>query len=190
MRIISGKYKSRRVYTSSPAKENCVKGNISGFRPTTDRAKETLFNVLNNILDFEDITCLDLFAGSGSLGFEALSRGAVKCDFVETTAKQTAMIKKTAAELDCGGQIEIFSEDVLRFLKLNTGRVYDLVFADPPYAYENYSELITEAMYLKPGIFVLEYGSDFDFVYNTEDYDLIDKKIGAVSFKIFVSKAD
>ncbi len=190
MRIISGKYKSRRVYTSSPAKENCVKGNISSFRPTTDRAKETLFNVLNNILDFEDITCLDLFAGSGALGFEALSRGARSCDFVETASKQLAMIKKTSAELGCDTQIEIFSEDVIRFLKLHTGAQYDLVFADPPFAYEHYNELITEAMHLNFGIFVLEYGTDFDFMYNTSDYDLIDKKIGAVSFKIFVSKAD
>jgi 16S rRNA (guanine966-N2)-methyltransferase len=190
VRIISGKYKSRRVYTSSPAKENCVKGNISGFRPTTDRAKETLFNTLNNILDFEDIVCLDLFAGSGSLGFESLSRGAVKCDFVETSSKQIAMINKTAAELGCEEQIRVYASDVMKFLKITAAGKYDLVFADPPFTYENYGELVEEVMHLKFGIFVLEYGTEFNFMYNTSEYDLIDKKVGAVSFKIFVNKND
>lgn len=190
MRIISGKYKSRRVNTSSPSKEHCVKGNISGFRPTTDRAKETLFNVLNNILDFEDISCLDLFAGSGAIGFEALSRGAAKCDFVESAGKQAAVIRKTAEELGCESQVRIHSEDALRFLKLYTGSGYDLIFADPPYAYENYSELVDDVMQIPFSIFVLEYGTEIEFKYDETKYDLTDKKVGVIGFKIFVSKAD
>lgn len=187
MRIISGKYKSRRIDTSVSEKDN-IKGNISGFRPTTDRAKETLFNVLNNILDFEDVTCLDLFAGSGSLGFEALSRGAGMCDFVESSSIQTAMIKKNAEGLGCKPQINVHDDEVLRFLKLKAGSGYDLIFADPPYAYEYYNELIAEIMQLKFGIFVLEHEPGANLIYNAADYDITEKTIGAVGFTIFISK--
>lgn len=120
MRIISGKYKSRKVY-SLPYDENCVRSGYSGFRPTTDRARETLFNILNNIIDFEDTICADLFAGTGSLGFEAISRGGAKCDFVETSGKQAAMIARTAEELGCADKIKIHTDDALKFLLLNQG---------------------------------------------------------------------
>lgn len=189
MRIISGKYKSRKIYTSSPAKEDCTRGNISGFRPTTDRAKETLFNVLNNIADFTGMNCLDLFAGSGALGFEAISRGAESCDFVENSRKQIDCINKTAAELDFNGYT-VYNEDVIRFLKLNTGEQYDIIFADPPYAYEFYEELVSEVMQMKFSIFVLEHGLHSKFMYNISDYDVIDKIIGAVNFKIFINKKE
>lgn len=201
MRIISGKYKSRRVYSAyghdlkdtkgrKDKHPKDIKDELNGFRPTTDRAKETLFNVLNNILDFEDVTCLDLFAGSGSLGFEALSRGAASCEFVESYSKQAGMIKQTAEELGCAEQIKIHNEDAMRFLKLREGEGFDLVFADPPYAYENYTELVNEVMRLKFGIFALEHaaGEEPNLMYNTNDYDITEKVIGAVAFKIFVSK--
>lgn len=187
MRIIAGKYKSRRIYTP-PAMENCTKGQLSGFRPTTDRARESLFNVLNNIIDFDDTVCLDLFAGSGALGFEALSRGAALCNFVETSRKQIEMMKKTAEELGCTENIEIHAEEVIKFLKLNTGAFYDLVFADPPYQFEDYNELVSEVMNLKFSVFALEHGAVCDVMYNAGEYDVVEKKIGAVSFKIFVNK--
>lgn len=187
MRIISGKYKSRKIYTSSPPKEDCVKGNISGFRPTTDRAKETLFNVLNNLADFTGMLCLDLFAGSGALGFEAVSRGAESCDFVENSPKQIECINRTAEELGFE-QYTVYNEDVIRFLKLNTGAQYDIIFADPPYAYEHYDELVNEVMQMRFSVFVLEHGMHCKFMYNVSDYDVIDKIIGAVSFKIFINK--
>lgn len=131
--------------------------------------------------------CLDLFAGSGSLGFEAISRGAEACDFVENSAKQIAMINRTAEELGCE-QFTIYNEDVIRFLKLNTGAQYDLIFADPPYAYEFYNELINEVMQMKFSIFALEYGSHNVFMYDTTLYDVIDKNAGKINFKIFVNK--
>jgi len=188
LRIIAGKYKSRRIHSYSPPKEHCIKGNISGFRPTTDRAKETLFNVLNNLIDFEGVSCLDLFAGSGSLGFEALSREAERCDFVESSIKQTKIITRTAAELGCEKNINIHNTDVLRFLNQAEGESYDLIFADPPYAYENYNELINGVLNLKFSIFVLEYGNEEGFMYNINDYEITDKSVGATKFKIFVSK--
>lgn len=188
MRIIAGKYRSRRVHTVSPVKGDCLKDNISGFRPTTDRAKETLFNVLNNLIDFDSINCLDLFAGSGSLGFEALSRGAAGCDFVENSLKQVKSIEKTARELKCEDMINVYYEDVMKFLLESGGKYYDLVFADAPYAYENYPDLSTEIFNLRFGIMVLEYGNSGSFIYNLKDYDIIDKKVGVTNFKIFVSK--
>jgi 16S rRNA (guanine966-N2)-methyltransferase len=188
MRIIAGKYKSRKIYSSSPAKENCVKGSMSGFRPTTDRAKETLFNVLNNIIDFDGIKVLDLFAGSGSLGFESLSRGAVNCDFVESSAKQIKVIERTAKELGCEENANIHINDALRFLDDISGAEFDLIFADPPYSYENYNQLINGVLKLKFSIFVLEYGTDTGIMYSINDYDIIDKSVGAVKFKIFIKK--
>lgn len=188
MRIISGKYKSRRLFTPTPKTGSCVKDNLSGFRPTTDRARETLFNVLNNLIDFESVSCLDLFAGSGALGFEAISRGAEKCDFVESYTKCTQNIQKSAGELGCSEKIRIFNEDALRFLSESEGMFYDLVFADPPYDYEHYNEVITGVLNLKFSIFVLEYGTTGGgFMYDMKGFDIIDKKIGVTNFKIFIT---
>lgn len=188
MRIISGKYRSRRVYTSAIEKHHSAIGNSGGFRPTTDRAKESLFNVLNNLIDFDSITCADLFAGSGALGFEAISRGALKCDFIESSEKHSAMILKTARELKCEDNVEIIRSDVMKFLIENEGAYYDLIFADPPYAYENYNDLTTLVLNLKFSIFVLEHGSEGALMYSVDDYDVIDKKIGFTNFKIFLAK--
>ena len=188
MRIIAGKYRSRRVNTISSGKGDCIKNNIIGFRPTTDRAKETLFNVLNNVIDFDSINCLDLFAGSGSLGFEALSRGAAGCDFVESSMKQVKSIEKTSFELGCKENISIYCEDVIKFLLESGEKYYDLVFADPPYAYENYADLSTEIFKLKFSIMVFEYGNSGSIFYNIKEYDIIDKKVGVTNFKIFISK--
>lgn len=193
MRIIAGKYKSRRIYSlphskSLSSKKRLSKKDAAWLRPTTDRAKETLFNVLNNIIDFDSVTCLDLFAGSGALGFEAISRGAKECNFVEVSSKQDLLIKQTAAGLGCGENITIYREDALKFLMLNEGVSYDLIFADPPYDYEHYDELVAHVLMLKFSIFVLEYGLSSDFMYNLNEYDVIDKKIGVTNFKIFVTK--
>lgn len=189
MRIISGKYRSRRLNTPLPGAGNCLKDNLSGFRPTTDRARETLFNVLNNLIDFESVSCLDLFAGTGALGFEAISRGAASCDFVESSSKCALNIEKSAKELGCTEKIKIFKEDAIRFLSESEGRFYDLIFTDPPYDYENYNEIITGVSNLKFSIFVLEYGAKGGgFMYEMKGYDIIDKKIGVTNFKIFVTK--
>lgn len=187
MRIIGGKYRSRKVY-SNYDRGNCHKANISGYRPTTDRARETLFNVLNNLIDFEETVCLDLFAGSGAVGFELLSRGASSCDFVENSSKQIANIKKTASELNCVENIYVFEENVTVFLKRHHEKYYDIIFADPPYAYENYNELLTNIRELKFGIFVLEHSGESAGMILMNDYDVIHKKTGLTNFTILNSK--
>ena len=187
MRIISGKYKSRRIHSAFEP-NNCIKGNISGYRPTTDRARETLFNVLNNIIDFDGARCLDLFAGSGAIGFELLSRGAKSCDFVENAHKQITNIRKTAEELGCTEQVNIISENVISFLKRSVTGFYDIVFADPPYGYELYSELMKSMLNVNFSIFVLEHSGEGAGMFNVNEFDIIEKKIGMTNFTILNKK--
>ena len=141
MYIITGKYKGTAIF--SPGKT------ISGFRPTTGIVKESIFSVLENILDFAGIRVLDLYAGTGALGFEALSRGAKFVTFVEQNKKLTGCIKETARSLGIYGEAcEVFSTRVEVFCKkvktmtglanIETGEVgkkfqYDLIFSDAPY---------------------------------------------------------
>ncbi len=187
MRIIGGKFRSRRVYSPVEPK-NCMKSSFSGYRPTTDRARETLFNVLNNIIDFEATECLDLFAGSGAIGFELLSRGAESCDFVENAAKQLYNIRKTADELGCTENITIYEENVLGFLKRPGKKFYDIIFADPPYDYEFYNELMKEILNTSFTIFVLEHAGESAGMFNLNDFDVIRKNVGLTNFTILVKK--
>lgn len=186
MRIIAGKYKSRKIHYGKEAETNNKKA--AGYRPTTDRAKESLFNVLNNIIDFDSVSCLDLFAGSGSLGFEALSRGAAECDFVEISFKQLRQIQRTSDDLGISAQICIYQSDVMDFLYSCTIQKYDLVFADPPYDYNKYGELTNIIFRDLKGIFVLEHSSSPALLYDTNRFDVISKKIGITNFKIFSPK--
>ncbi|MCX7878755.1 MAG: 16S rRNA (guanine(966)-N(2))-methyltransferase RsmD [Ignavibacteria bacterium] len=187
MRIISGKFKSRKI-NSRFRDNNCIKSNLSDFRPTTDKARVMLFNVLNNIIDFRNISCLDLFAGSGSLGFEAISRGAEHCDFVESSKICASLIKKTASELGCEQNISVYNENAETFIKLNEKLEYDLIFADPPYSYDDYETLIRNVMKLKFSVFVLEHSSCENFPFENKSYEILDRKSGITKFKIFISK--
>ncbi len=187
MRIIGGTYKSRKVHSTFEP-NNCIKGNISGYRPTTDRARETLFNVLNNIIDFEETRCLDLFAGSGAVGFELISRGAAHCDFVENAHKQIANIQKTAGELGCQEKISIVNENVLGFLKRPVNDFYDIIFADPPYGYEFYNELMQSVMNFGFTIFILEHSGERAGMFSLNDFEVIEKKVGLTNFTILIKK--
>ncbi|MEO8513427.1 MAG: RsmD family RNA methyltransferase [Ignavibacteria bacterium] len=189
MRIISGKFRSRRV-NSVKEPNNCGRENISGYRPTTDRARETIFNVLNNIIDFDGTRCLDLFSGSGAIGFEFISRGAESCDFVENAQKQIANIGKTAEELGCTEQVSIIAENVLGFLKRSGPGIgaYDIIFADPPYGYEFYNELMQGVLNMSFGIFVLEHAGERAGMFNINDFDIIEKKVGMTHFTILNKK--
>jgi 16S rRNA (guanine(966)-N(2))-methyltransferase RsmD len=187
MRIIGGKYRSRRIY-SPGSSGSYEKKETEGFRPTTDRAKETLFNVLNNIIDFESVSCLDLFAGSGALGFETLSRGAQNAVFVESSIKQLSFINKTISELKCEEKAIVVRSDAVKYLLEAEGKYFDIIFADPPYDYHLYEDLIMMVLKLRFSVFVLEHSSGSNFLYNTLNYDVIEKRIGAANFWILISK--
>lgn len=120
MRIISGKHKG---YRFTPPRRTPA-------RPTTDIAKEGLFNILQNNFDLADLAYLDLFGGTGSISYEMASRGCSDITLVELDRKNCEFIERTAGELNL--PITVLRQDVFRFLKQNTRR-YDLIFAGPPY---------------------------------------------------------
>jgi len=121
VRIISGKYKGRRIF---PPKGLPV-------RPTTDMSKEALFNVLNNHFSFEGLKILDLFAGTGNISFEFASRGSTPITSVDGDFGCVKFIKQVADEYDFN--IAATKSDVFKFLERNNA-TYDIIFADPPYA--------------------------------------------------------
>ncbi len=120
MRIISGKYKGRRI---SPPRNLPV-------RPTTDMSKEALFNVLNNHFNFQELKVLDLFAGTGNISFEFASRGCQPITCIDADFGCIKFIKQTADEFDFN--ITAIKSDVFKFLEKHAAN-YDLIFADPPY---------------------------------------------------------
>jgi 16S rRNA (guanine(966)-N(2))-methyltransferase RsmD len=120
MRIISGKYKGRRI---QPPKNLPV-------RPTTDMSKEALFNVLNNHFSFEGLKVLDLFSGTGNISYEFASRGSYPITSVDGDFGCVKFIKQVAAEYDF--TIAATKSDVFKFLE-NCKTTYDIIFADPPY---------------------------------------------------------
>lgn len=149
MRIIGGKHKGRKFHP--PAKIPA--------RPTTDVAKEGLFNTLNNMLDFEGLKTLDIFGGTGSISYELASRNATDLTIVERDRKTLGFIKKTIKELSFDG-FKVFPLDVFKYLNQCESR-YQFIFAGPPYALEEIDQIpiiIFNKNLLQPnGIFVLEH---------------------------------
>ncbi len=146
MRIISGKFRSRRI--NAPA-------NLP-IRPTTDFAKEGLFNLINNHINFADIAVLDLFAGTGSITYEFLSRGCIEATTVEINSKCTDFMYKTK-ELYEFDNFHIIKGDVFVYLN-RCHKTFDVIFADPPYEMEKINEipnLIFEKKLLNAGGFLI-----------------------------------
>ena len=175
MRIISGIYGGRRL---SPPK------NITA-RPTTDFAKESLFNLLNNRMDFEGIDMLDLFAGTGGIGIECVSRGACEVTAVEIAHVQQNWIISCCRQLGIRN-LSVIRGDVFKFLSACRVK-YDLVFADPPYALEalpTLPDVILERNILKEnGWLVIEHGKDTDFTSHPRHYET--RTYGSVHFSFF-----
>ncbi len=150
MRIISGSFGGRRIHP--PAK-------MPYTRPTTDIAKEGLFNIIQNQLAIEGIKTLDLFGGTGSISFELASRGAEDLTIVEKDPAMAAFIKKTSEQLGIE-KISLLRMDVFAFLKQCTDR-FDFIFAGPPYALESIDQLpeliVSRELLNKNGWFVLEH---------------------------------
>lgn len=175
MRIISGKYGRRRFD---------VPTNIKA-RPTTDFARENLFNVLQNMMDFEGVKALDLFAGTGAVSFELASRGCARVVSVENYPVQYNFIRKVATQLGAKEMIPI-KGDVFRFVPACREK-FDFVFADPPYDLPNFAEvapLVLNSDILAPGsIFVLEHSKNYDF--STLPHFEQKRTYGSVNFSFF-----
>ena len=157
MRIIGGKFKGRKF--NPPAGKWPT-------RPTTDFAKEGLFNILTNVFDFVEVKALDLFGGTGSIAYELVSRGCSDVTCVDQYFPCIAYVKKTKDLLDLRGEIKIIKYDVFKFIPKTETR-FDLIFADPPYAHPDLSKLpdmIFEYGLLNPeGWFILEHDNKSDF---------------------------
>jgi len=155
MRIIGGKNKGHKFY---PPKKKPA-------RPTTNIAKEGLFNILNNNFYFEDVVYLDLFGGTGSISYEMASRGCENITLIERHYPNINFIKETASKLDF--KITALKMDVFKFIK-TTNLKFDLIFAGPPYPLKNIPdlpELVLEFGLLKDedSWFVLEHNPDHSF---------------------------
>lgn len=149
LRIIAGEFKGRRLKT--PASDK--------VRPTADRVREAWFSILQQSIP--DARVLDLFAGSGALGFEALSRGAVSVDFVEKHQASLAVIRENATTLNVESRVTIHRSDAMRFAERLQPGAYDVAFADPPYATDDAKLLVTmfkETAFA--GILTIEHGAD------------------------------
>ena len=182
MRIIGGKYRSRRFQVPASFKA----------RPTTDLAKESLFNILENRLDWEETDALDLFAGTGSMGFEMLSRGAKSVLAIEKDFSHYSFIKSVAAKL-ADPAYRVLKMDALKWVETQGGQEdinkpkFDFIFADPPYSLgnlENIYDIVLGSGILRPeGLLIIEHPKGIDFSNRSRFTEL--RHYGAVHFSFF-----
>lgn len=180
MRIIAGNLKGRRL--NPPA-------NLP-VRPTTDMARESLFNILNNYVDYEECSVMDLFSGTGAVAVEFISRGVKEVTAVDINNACTEYIKSEAGRLGLRN-LHVVRTDVFDLLK-RANRKFDIVFADPPYALEELatlpdlvfgSEVLTE-----DGIFILEHPREYSFEEHPRFWQ--HRNYGKVNFTFFAMKLD
>lgn len=180
MRIIAGNLKGRRL--NPPA-------NLP-VRPTTDMAREALFNILNNYVDYEDCAVMDLFAGTGAVSIEFVSRGAKNVTAIDINSSCTDYIKTAIKQFNINN-IHVVRADVFDLLK-RAYKKFDIIFADPPYALQDLSkipDLVFQSDVLNPdGIFILEHPKEFSF----EDHPHFwqHRNYGKVNFTLFTMKLD
>jgi 16S rRNA (guanine(966)-N(2))-methyltransferase RsmD len=175
LRIISGKYKGRVIRPPKNFKA----------RPTTDFAKENLFNILNNNFDFEELKVLDLFSGTGSISFEFASRECISVISIESNFRHQAFIKKAIDDLGFT-QIRSIKSDAFRYVKSSKEK-FDIIFADPPYdlkEMETIPDYIFKHDVLNPGGWlIVEHGDKTNFGRHLGFIEL--RKYGGVNFSIF-----
>ena len=178
MRIISGEYKSRRFDVPKNFKA----------RPTTDFAKENIFNVIGNLIDLEDTVALDLFSGTGSIAFELVSRGCKEVVCVEKDPVHYAFIKKVKAELAAENLVTI-KTDVFKYIA-SARQTFDFIFADPPYSLPTLSKvpemIFSHGLLNSDGIFIMEHPKEYDF--SRLPYFVQRRVYGAVNFSVFIVK--
>ena len=179
MRIISGKHKSRRI--NAP--------NNLPVRPTTDMAKESLFNILNNSFYFDQISVLDIFAGIGSIGFEFASRGTQQVTCVDQHLGCVRFLEKINNELDL--RIQVIKSDAYSFLE-KTNSKFDVIFADPPYDFpqEKFQKIVNlvfdHKLLNEDGILIVEHSNKTDLSQN-DTFKKV-KKYGSNVFSFFENR--
>ncbi len=175
MRIVGGKYKGRIF---RPNKKFSA-------RPTTDIAKEGLFNILENRIDFSDKSVLDLFSGTGSIGYEFISRGCKDATLVEKSFNHYQFILGVTKELNLDN-VRIVKSDVFKFLFKFQGK-FDIVFADPPFDLPQFS-LVPDAVFNgnilnENGLFILEHSKEYNFSEHPNFVEI--RNYGKVNFSFF-----
>lgn len=177
MRIITGEYKGRHFDVPRSFKA----------RPTTDFAKENIFNVLGGYIDFDGKTALDLFSGTGSISLELVSRGCGRVVSVESDRDHHAFISQCLKKLGTDRCVPIRG-DVFRFVK-SCRQQFDFIFADPPYALKELPQIpdiiFEKGLLADGGIFVFEHGKDHDF--SVHSHFVEHRAYGSVNFSIFRS---
>ena len=175
MRIISGKYRGKQIHPPSGFKA----------RPTTDFAKEALFNIIENHFDIEELSVLDLFAGTGSITYEFGSRGAKRITTVEMNPNHYKFIRNTITQLDLP-QVNTVRSDAHKVIR-NPWEAYDLVFADPPYDMKDFEQLpelvLGSNLMEKDSWFILEHPGNLTFNHVKGMFD--HRKYGGVNFSFF-----
>ena len=154
MRIISGNHKGRKIVVSKKLP----------VRPTTDRAKEGIFNVLNHKISFSDLSVLDLFSGTGNISYEFISRGSLKVTSIEKNKRCVDFIKKTSKNLNF--DLTVIHTDAISFLQQNNSK-FNLIFADPPYNssekfYHRIILLSSQNLFLN-GLLIIEHNKVVNF---------------------------
>lgn len=148
MRIIAGEFRGRTIKFP----------NSKAVRPTTDKVKESLFNHLYNEIDFEEISVLDIYAGSGALGLETLSRGAGSIHFVENNFQVGKVLQENIDSLGVGEYCYVYKMEAIKFSRLAQHQSYDLILADPPFfkydVYDVFTNIIDNG-FVKPGGMVI-----------------------------------
>jgi 16S rRNA (guanine966-N2)-methyltransferase len=175
LRIISGKYKGRVIH---PPKNFRA-------RPTTDFARESLFNILSHTIDFEDLIVLDLFSGTGSIAIEFASRGAKEVVAVEKNFIHHQFIKKAIDQIKAEN-ISAIKTDAFTYIA-RMKKSFDIIFADPPYdlpKFDEVAEKVLNSSLLAPeAIFILEHSKEKDYSAYSEFFD--QRKYGSVNFSMF-----
>lgn len=181
MRIIGGTLRGKTVNPPAGYKA----------RPTTDFAKEGLFNTLDNEYFFDGLSVLDLFGGTGSIAFEFASRGAGCVISVEMNAANAAFIKRAASSLGVSAAVQVVHHNVFDFIPLCTKR-FDIVFADPPYAIEGLDTIpdrvLSRNLVYPEGYLILEHPDTYDF--SAHPAFVKEKKYGNVHFSFFRPRGD
>jgi 16S rRNA (guanine966-N2)-methyltransferase len=175
MRIISGQF-SRRILKTP-------RGNAT--RPTSDRVREAIFNLVVNRIDLEGVDALDLFAGTGSLGLESLSRGTDSAVFVESDPAVLRLCRENSISLGVQDRCRFHQSDSYRFLKSGSSGLFGVIFADPPYGDPGISELPGLALprLVRDGLFVLEHDNRTDF---PSEYCVVTKRsYGRTTVSVF-----